>query len=126
MADNVAVTAGSGTNIATDERTIASTTVQLQRVLATGGSTIAADDVSVTTTAGIAVSARETRHTVTILAKQENTDDIYIGGSSVDAATPANGFRLQPGAAITLDTTADVYADAVSGTQTLYYIETYS
>lgn len=125
MADNVAVTAGSGTNIASDERTIASTTVQVQRVTDTGGTSVAADDVSVTTTAGSAVSARETRKYVTILAADTNTDTIFVGASGVDAATPANGFPLRPGASITLATTAAVHADAVSGTQTLYYIEVY-
>lgn len=125
-ADNIAVTAGSGTNVATDERTIAATTVQLQRVLATGGSSVAADDVSVTTTSGEIVAARETRHSLTILASPTNTDDIYIGASGVNAATPASGFRMVAGSAISLDTTAAIHGDAVSGTQTIYYIETYS
>ena len=71
------------------------------------------------------VAARETRKTVTILASPGNTDDIYVGASGVDAATPANGFRLIPGAAITIPTTAAIHADAVSGTQTAYYIESY-
>ena len=126
MADDVAVTPGSGASISTDERTINSVTVHLQRVLATGGSTVNADDVSVTTTSGEIVAARETRHTLTILASPGNTDDIYVGASGVNAATPSGGFRLIPGAAITLDTTAAIHGDAVSGTQTIYYIETYS
>ena len=122
MADNVAVTAGSGTNIATDERTIASTTVQLQRVLPT----VAADDVSVTTTSGEIVAARETRHSLTILAAPGNTDVVWVGASGVNAATPSGGFPLVPGASITLDTTAAIHADTPSGTQTAYYIEVYS
>lgn len=126
MADDVAVTPGAGATISTDERTINSVTVHLQRVLTTGGSSINADDVSVTTTSGSIISARETRHTVTILASPGNTDDIYVGASGVDAATPSGGFRLIPGAAITLDTTAAIHADTPSGTQTAYYIETYS
>ncbi len=126
MADNVDVTAGSGKTIATDERTIAATTVHLQRVATTGGSSIAADDVSVTTTSGEIIAARETRHNVVILASPGNTDDIYVGPSGVNAATPSGGFRMQPGSSLTLDTTAAIHGDAVSGTQTIYYAETYS
>lgn len=125
MADNVAVTAGSGTNIGTDERTIAATTVHVQRVDEQGGQTIAADDISVTTTSGSAVAARDTRKYVTILASPGNSDTIYVGASGVDAATPASGFRLDPGASITLYTTAAIHADATSGTQTAYYVEIY-
>lgn len=125
MADNVAVTAGSGTNIATDERSIASTTVHVQRVDEQGGQTIAADDVSVTVTSGSMIAARETRKYATILASPANTDTIYVGASGVDAATPASGFRLDPGASLTLYTTAAIHADATSGTQTAYYVEVY-
>lgn len=126
MADNVLVTAGSTTTIATDERTLASTAVHIQRVAPIGGSSVAANDVSVTTTSGEVVAARETRLSLTILASPGNTDDIYVGASGVNAATPADGFRLAPGAAIDIPTTAAIHADAVSGTQTIYYVETWS
>ncbi len=125
MADNVAITAGSGTTIATDERTIASVAAQVQRVDEQGGQTILANVVSVTTTAASATSARDTRKYITILASPANTDVVYIGSSTVAAETPANGIRLDPGASITLYTTAVVWADAVSGTQTINYIEVY-
>jgi hypothetical protein len=125
MADNVAITAGAGTTIGTDERTIASTSVQIQRVDEQGGQSITADDVSVSTTAASAIAARDTRKNVTILASPANTDVVYVGDTTVDAATPANGFRLDPGAAITLCTTKAVWADAASGTQTIYYVEVY-
>ena len=121
MADNVAVTAGSGTTIATQDRS----GVHIQQVLDTGSDAIAADDVSVTTTSGQVVAARANRKSLTILASPDNTADVYVGASGVDAATPANGFRLQAGASITLSTVAAVHADAVSGTQTIYYVETY-
>lgn len=126
MADNIAVTAGAGTNVATDERTIAATTVHVQRVGPIGGTSVAANDVSVSTTSGEVVAARDTRMTLTILASSGNTADVYVGASGVDGATPADGFRLQPGAAIDIPTTAAVHADAASGTQTIYYIETYA
>lgn len=125
MADDIAITAGSGTTVATDERTIAAVTKHVQRVDEQGSTAIAADDVSVTTTSGSAIAARDTRKQVVILASGDNTADIYVGPSGVDAATPANGFRLRPGASVTLRTTAAIHADAVSGTQTLYYIESY-
>lgn len=41
MADNVSITAGAGTTVATDERTISSTTVQVQRVVDQGGTAFA-------------------------------------------------------------------------------------
>jgi hypothetical protein len=111
--------------VATDERTVAAVTVHVQRVGEIGGQTIAADDVSVTTTSAEKVAARDTRKYVTILASPANTDTIYVGASGVDAATPASGFRLDPGASITLYTTAAVHADATSGTQAAYYVEVY-
>lgn len=120
MADNVAVTAGSGTNIASDERTINSVTVQIQRVSEIGASSITSGRVSVTTTAGSAIAARETRKRVVIMALPSNTADVEIGDSGVAAGSD---FPLAPGASITLYTTAAIYADAVSGTQSLAYIE---
>lgn len=125
MADDVAITAGSGTTIGADERTINSTAVKVQRVVAEGGTAIAADDISVTTSAPLVCAARETRKSITVLASPANTEAIYVGASNVDGATPANGFRLDPGAAITIPTTAAVYADAISATQTCYFIESY-
>lgn len=125
MADNVAITAGTGTQVAADERTIATVAVKVQRVIDQGGTAIAADDVSVTTTAAQAVAARETRKSVVIYASPDNSADVYIGASGVDAATPANGIRLVAGASLALETTAAIYADAVSGTQTIYFVEEY-
>ena len=125
MADNVAVTPGTGATVATDERTIAGGGAHVQRVVDQGGTAIAADDVSVSTTAGQAIAARDTRKSVVIYASPDNTADVYIGGSGVDAATPANGVRLIPGAVLTLETTAAIFADAVGGTQAIYYVEEY-
>ena len=122
MADNVAVTAGSGTNIATDERTIAATTVHVQRVDEIGASTIVSAVASVTTTSGEEVAARDTRKRITLLALPTNTANIDIGASGVASGS---GFPLAPGAAVTLYTTAAIHADATSGTQSLAYIEEY-
>lgn len=121
MADDIAVTAGSGTAVATQDRS----SRHFQEILVAGAASVAADDVSVTTTSGEIVAARTGRQTLTILASPNNTDDVYIGASGVNAATPSGGFRLIPGAAIDVDTIAAIHGDAVSGTQTIYYIETY-
>ncbi len=126
MADDIEVTEGSGVFVAADEKSIGGNTVKIQRVVELGGTSFAANDVSVTTTSGEVVAARETRQSLTILASPDNTDDIYVGASGVNAATPADGFRLIPGAAIDIPTTAAVHADAVSGTQAIYYLETWS
>lgn len=125
MADDITIPAtGSGTAtpvVATQDRS----SRHFQEVLVAGAATVAADDVSVTTTTGQIVAARTGRQTLVILASPGNTDDIYVGASGVAAETPASGFRLQPGAAITINTTAAIHGDAVSGTQTIYYIESY-
>lgn len=93
MADNVAITAGSGTTVATDERSINSTTVHVQRTDDIGASAWATGHVTVTNTATTIISARETRKRFTIVNYQ--TVPIYIGPATV---TTSNGFRLDPGA----------------------------
>jgi hypothetical protein len=103
VADNVAITAGSGTTVATDERSINATNVQVQRMVPLGGSTIVNGHVAISNTAANILAATETRHCVHILNGQ--TVPIYIGAATV---TTSSGFRLDPGAAITLHTTAAV------------------
>ena len=103
MADNVPVTAGSGTNIATDERTIASTTVHIQRVVPVGSSTIANAHVTVTNSATTIRAATETQQRTVIVNYQTVT--IYVGAATV---TTSAGFRLDPGASLTLHTAAEV------------------
>jgi len=71
VTDNIAVTAGSGTNVATDERTIASTTVHVQRIVIVNYQTV----------------------------------PIYVGAATI---TTSAGFRLDPGASLTLHTAAAV------------------
>ena len=103
MADTVSITAGSGTVISTDERTIGATAQHVQRVVPLGGSTIANAHVTVTNTATEIRAATETQHCVTITNFQ--TVPIYVGAATV---TTSVGFRLDPGASITLHTTAAV------------------
>lgn len=104
MADNVAITAGSGTLVATDERSINSATVHVQRVSILGGSTIVAAHVTVTNSATSIRAATETAWETTLCNYQ--TVPVYIGPSGV---ATTDGFRLDPGASLTLHTTAAVY-----------------
>lgn len=103
MADNVSITAGAGTTVATDERTINSTAVHVQRIVPLGGSTIANGHVTVTNTATEIRAATDTQHCVTIVNYQ--TVPVYVGAATVTTST---GFRLDPGASVTLHTTAAV------------------
>ena len=103
MADTVSITAGSGTVISTDERTIATVAQHVQRVSPLGGSSIVNAHVTVTNTATTIKAATETQHCVTIVNYQ--TVPIYVGGATV---TTSNGFRLDPGASLSLHTTAEV------------------
>lgn len=122
MADNVAITAGSGTTIATDERTINSVAVQVQRVNEQGGTAIANGQVSVDTTSGgvQVVAARDTRKSV--LIRNRGTVIVYLGTGTVSSTT---GFPLDAGEAMTIQTTAQVKAIAASSSATVAYIEEY-
>ena len=128
MADNVAITAGSGTNIATDERTINSTTVQVQRTVPIGGTAFKADQVAPTSTATSAtIAARETRQRI-ILANAGGVD-VYVSDVATNAGSPSttsdNSLKLPIGASLTLQTTAGVYLFTASGTGAVHYIEEY-
>jgi len=121
MADNVAITAGSGTTVGTDERTINSVAVQIQRVNDIGGSAIANGQVNISNSAATLLAARETRKRVTFVNRMPVP--VFIGVATV---TTANGFQLDPGAAITLHTTAliqGITAAATAGTVYVHYLE---
>ncbi len=125
MADGVNIseaTAGSLRKVSTDQRTIGGDTQEVQRVNDIGGSALASGRANVTTTAGAAIAARDTRKRVVLLALPTNTDIIDVGDSGVSSGS---GFPLYPGASLTLHTTAAIYADAASGTQVLAYVEEY-
>jgi hypothetical protein len=103
MADTVAITAGSGTVISTDERTINSTAQHVQRIVPLGGSTIANAHVTVTNSATEIRAATETQQRTVIANFQ--TVPVYVGAATV---TTSAGFRLDPGASLTLHTAAAV------------------
>lgn len=126
MADNVAITAGSGTTIGTDERTINAVAVQVQRMDEQGATSLANGHVAISNTAATIAAARDTRKTLTIVNYQ--TVAVYIGISTV---TTSNGLRLDPGDVITLRTqalvqgiTAAAYT-AVGEDDKVHYIEEY-
>lgn len=122
MADNVAITAGSGTTVGTDERTVNAVAVHVQRVDEQGGTAIANGQVTPTTTAGTLLAARDTRKSVTFV--NNGSVDCWIGVATV---TTSNGARLPVGASRTLRTTALIQAIIASGTMTgvVDYIEEY-
>ena len=119
MADNVAVTAGAGTTLATQDRSA----VHFQQVIPVGGDLIANGQVNISNTAATIVAARANRVDVTILNRQ--TVSIFIGVATV---TTANGFELAPGAALTLRTTAlvqGITAAASPAADKVHYAETF-
>ena len=120
MADNVAITAGAGTTVATDERTIAAATVHIQRVGEIGSSTLANGQVAPTTTAATLLAARDSRKRVVFVNR--GTVNVFIGIATV---TTANGIQLSPGDSLTLYTTALTQAITASGTGAIHYIEEY-
>lgn len=123
MADNVAITAGSGTTIATDERTINATTVQVQRVNEQGSTAIASAQTNVSSSAATLIAARDTRKRVVIVNRQLAA--IFIGPATV---TTANGVQIDPGASLTLYTTAliqGITAAVSGGTEKVHTIEEY-
>lgn len=120
MADNVAITPGTGATIATDERTIAAATVQVQRVDEQGATAVAQGQVSVTTASTSVAAARDTRKAIVMVNR--GSANVFVSGSG--AATTSH-FQLSPGDGVTIRTTAAITAIAASGTQTVHYIEEY-
>lgn len=123
MADNVAITAGSGTTVGSDERTINSVLVQVQRVDEQGSTAIATGQVVITSTAATFLAARDTRKRVVI--RNNSSTDCWVGPATV---TTANGFRIEVGYSLTLYTTALIQAIIGAGltmTGDVDYVEEY-
>lgn len=125
MADNLDLASLTG-NAATDERTINSVPVHVQRVGDIGNTTGAAGQVEVTNSSTTIASARDTRKAVTILNLQ--TVAVFIDPSGGTAAT--THFRLDPGASMTLAVTSAVTgrttaAYSASGDAKVHYFETF-
>ena len=125
MADNVAVTAGAGTNIATDERTIAATTVHVQRVGEIGSATGADGQVTISSTSADIAAARDTLKRIVIVNRQTVAVFVNPGGTAT-----TSDFRLEPGDGMTLNTTVAIRAITsaaytASGDAKVHYIEEY-
>jgi hypothetical protein len=124
MADDVAITAGSGTTVGADERTINSVAVKVQRVVVEGGTAMANGQVNISSTAATLLAARETRKHVMFVNRQ--VEPVYIGIATV---TTSNGFKLDPGDSVEFDTTALIQGITAAATldsaQKVHYIETY-
>lgn len=123
MADNVAITAGSGTTVGTDERTINAVAVQVQRVDEQGSTAVASAQTNISSTAATLIAARDTRKRVVILNKQLAA--VFVGPATV---TTANGIQVDPGAALTLYTTAliqGITAAASGATEKVQTLEEY-
>jgi hypothetical protein len=125
MADNVAVTAGSGTDVATDERTIDTNTVHVQRVAPHGNPAITVGQTTVTNSNTQIVAVNDNRSTVTLVNRQ--TVAVWIDDGTAATST---GFRLDPGDSITLDTSAVINgitsaAYTASGDAKVHYIESH-
>ena len=111
MADNVAITAGSGTAVAADERTIAATTVYVQRVSEIGSTAIAVARITPTTSPATLVAARDTRKRLVITNNSNTT--VYVGPATVSTA---NGYPIGVGYTLTLYTTILVQCIIATGT----------
>lgn len=128
MADNVSITAGSGTSIGTDERTVNSVAVQVQRVDEQGATALAVDQLTPTSTATTAtIAARDTRKRLVLV--NQGTVDLYISDRATNAGTPATttakSIKVSPGASLTLNAQAAVYVFTASTSGTLHYVEEY-
>lgn len=125
MADNLGYDAGTGANVATDERTIAATTVHIQRVGEIGSANLASGQTTISSTAANIAAARDTRKRIVIVNQQ--TVSVWVGPATV---TTSNGVRLDPGASLVLYTTVAVQgitsaAYSASGDAKVQYIEEY-
>lgn len=118
MADDVAVTAGSGTAIATQDRS----SRHFQQVIPAGADTINSGRVTVTTTAAEAIATRSNRVGVLLIAVASNTAIIDVGDTSTASGAD---IPLSPGDSLYLPTEDAIWADAASGSQSLAFVEFY-
>lgn len=123
MADNITVTPGAGATVATDERTINSSSVQVQRVSSIGGTSLNSGQTAVTNSATLIASAADTRESILLVNHQ--SVDVWVGGSSVSTTT---GVRIPVEGSLTIPATAAVYgitasAYTASGDAKVHWVE---
>jgi hypothetical protein len=100
MADNVDVTAGSGTTVGSDDRLIDGTQVHVQRVAPHGTPAISVAQVEVSNSSTAILAVDDNRHSCTLVNRQLVA--VFID----DATATTSAFRLDPGDSITLPTSA--------------------
>lgn len=122
MADNVLVDNGALTDytVSSDERTINSVAVHVQRVNDIGSAAIASGQATVGTSAANIVAARDTRKRVILI--NHGAGDVFVGPAGVTTST---GLKIPSGASVTLQTTAAVQGIASSAGQSVHYLEEY-
>ena len=103
-ADDVEVSAGSGTKVATDERVIGASTAHVQRVAPHGTPNLTVGQVAVSTAATAICDADSTRHSITVVNRQ--LASVYVDDST---AVSTAAFRLDPGDSVTWATGAAIY-----------------
>lgn len=118
MADNVAVSAGSGTTLATDETTINGTAAHVQRVSTGAAPSLSAGNTACTTSATSILAANYERKGLLIKAID---GAVYLGGSGVTTST---GFLLNSGESLSSSAfLGAVYGITASGTTNVRYWE---
>jgi hypothetical protein len=94
MADNVAITAGSGTTVHTDEKTLASVSAHVQRVTVAAGETLTVSIISQDGTAADALAANNSRLYAQILPVD---GDIYLGKATGDLSSDTTRRKVRAG-----------------------------
>jgi hypothetical protein len=91
MADNLAITPGSGATLGTDETTISGTAVHVQRVSTGAAPSLSVGNAACTTAATSILAANVERKGFVVKAIDGT---VFLGGSGVTTST---GFRLDIG-----------------------------
>jgi len=74
--------------------------------------------------ASLLIAAEASRRGLTVRNSLNSADDLYVGFTA--GVNASNGFPLQAGESLPLDTTAAVYGFSVSGTAQAILIATYN
>lgn len=118
MANNLAITPGSGATLGTNETTIGGTAVHVQRVSTGVAPSLSVGNTACTTTATLIVAANTDRKGLIIKAID---GAVYLGGSGVTSST---GFLLNSGESLSSSAfIGAVYGRTSTGTTNARYWE---
>ena len=119
MADNLAITPGSGATLATDETTINGTAAHVQRVSTGAAVDVSHGNVACTTSATLIRAANYERKGFVVSAVDGT---VYLGDSS--AVTSSTGFPVAVGQSFSSSAfLGTVYGITASGTTNVRYWE---